>query len=1093
MTQDQAAGPKALLPPPWDWRDGAALAGLVLLAVLLFRFHVLGIGTFVGDSDRLNSYLNLRTFEVRTLQEGASVAWNEYLFMGFGTYGLHYLLPRFDPTLYLEALFPISSLFRVAGYVSLVLLALAGVSAYLFVRDVSYDQFAAFVGSALYALSTFSLVRIAQVDTAYAILIVLPLCLLVLRKIRPGRSPAAVLLLALLLSAMLLGMFLQEVAYVFLVTGAYALFRGIGRRDWRPVVVFGGAALVATVIAAPRIVSILGEVQGLDRTTTMQMTCPCELLRWFDDGLFGRYPEEALSLQNGLNLREGLQIYTSTFAAFLVLIGMLRYRGVLGTFASLLFFAALGLVVGSLFDVRTGLLASGMAIGLLVANAVIVAVVRRRRPAFQRVLDEPDVIFFVLVLALVFAVVLNGTARSILHLAFARMDFTHSRIVIVALLPLVALVAIFLREIFGVDAQHETPRSFARHLAIFLAVAVGLLVLVHGLTALAVAVGLAAAMPPRLGTWVYFLPSRLVQLLVALGLFLVLLLVARLWALFTLSNTATALVIGLRRRATGASGSTGPWQLVGMVFGSVMVLHALAYTDFQMNGAQAWSYPVPFRLNGYFMAPGDRLRPPSWIGLQALAERLETDAYRVALAQDRRELKVIEPPFEPGYAAHLSQFWQLRLVEGYGAGVSQRLASLPWPDETRTLRSLSFSSREHLPWPLLAALNVKYAVVVNEALYYNTAIDEDGHRREARPSDLEILENPLPVAPRHFLAASAVPATPPAAQPPERPDVLRLTATVLGPTFVRLDWIGVPPEDRATTFQIEYTPASETVWRTVGIVGPGGRTHENRDLVAGTTYRFRVTPCRMGTCVQPGAETTVTTAVEGIVPPREVAAHATAPDSVRVEWPSAGPDAWYLIEQRAGETPAWEQIGETPVGVPAWDARGLTSLTPYRYRVRTCTPAGCSVHPPPSAVARAFTPTSGSAAELRGMLADDVTRESRVDGLAAPATFATDGSLDVQYAGDQILARVEPSQDERLLVLNEAYRPGWIARAGATELAIYPTNTVMRGIIVPPGVSEVELRYRPFVTTGTAWSIFGAGFALLAAGWLTLRFIEKRR
>jgi hypothetical protein len=54
---------------------------------------------------------------------------------------------------------------------------------------------------------------------------------------------------------------------------------------------------------------------------------------------------------------------------------------------------------------------------------------------------------------------------------------------------------------------------------------------------------------------------------------------------------------------------------------------------------------------------------------------------------------------------------------------------------------------------------------------------------------------------------------------------------------------------------------------------------------------------------------------------------------------------------------------------------------------------------------------------------------------------------------------VDPSPNARFLVLNEMYHPRWRAFAGGRELEIEPTNLAMRGMLVPPGVTDVQLRF----------------------------------
>ena len=97
--------------------------------------------------------------------------------------------------------------------------------------------------------------------------------------------------------------------------------------DWRPFVALGAAGLVGILLAAPRLGTVAEDFRELSRSASIQSTCPCELLRWLDDGLFGRYPSETLALGNTINLSEGVQLYSSTFAAIAVVALLLRPRG----------------------------------------------------------------------------------------------------------------------------------------------------------------------------------------------------------------------------------------------------------------------------------------------------------------------------------------------------------------------------------------------------------------------------------------------------------------------------------------------------------------------------------------------------------------------------------------------------------------------------------------------------------------------------------------------------------------------------------------------------------------------------------------------
>jgi hypothetical protein len=293
-----------------------------------------------------------------------------------------------------------------------------------------------------------------------------------------------------------------------------------------------------------------------------------------------------------------------------------------------------------------------------------------------------------------------------------------------------------------------------------------------------------------------------------------------------------------------------------LAYGLVALIAAqmIELADFQLSGPQTWTFPHPYADQRPFMAPVTAFRSPSSAAVQAVRTRLETDAYRAVALQDPSGF-----PQNVEFASYLSQFWQLRLIQGYGA-ITSRFHSLPWPDNVANTRSLYFPAGSTLPWELLALLNVKYAIVVNPAVYYNLAGGDPTQAAEATPADIQIAENPLPVAPRQFFARSVRP-------------------------------LGSPPD--------------------------------------------------------------------------------------------------------------------TP------------------------------------------------------LLPRDPARESLVEGITAPATYDVGGRLAVHYDGDRIDVSVDPEAQPRFLVLNEMYYPGWKASADGRELPILPTNIVMRGLIVPPGVAEVQLRFVP--------------------------------
>jgi uncharacterized membrane protein YfhO len=76
-----------------------------------------------------------------------------------------------------------------------------------------------------------------------------------------------------------------------------------------------------------------------------------------------------------------------------------------------------------------------------------------------------------------------------------------------------------------------------------------------------------------------------------------------------------------------------------------------------------------------------------------------------------------------------------------------------------------------------------------------------------------------------------------------------------------------------------------------------------------------------------------------------------------------------------------------------------------------------------------------------------------------------------------------------LLVLADTFYPGWRCFVDGRESKIYPTNYIMRSVLVPPGTHTVEFRYDPLSFK------LGAGVSLVTLvgliGWVTWAMRRK--
>jgi len=777
--------------------DVVAATALAMTGAFLFRHHLLRERVFIGDSDRLNSFLNILIHQVDGIRHGGLAAWDDRMFMGLNAAALVYTFP--NPLTYVAALAPAKDLIWAAGLVSLALFVAAGWAAYTFLKDSCRNVFAAWVGATMYQCSALATLKIAQNDMSFAVLILIPLALLALRRVSRANRIRCLVGLAAVLTSMLYFTFLQKALYALGLIGAYAVYRALWTRSVDPVLIAAGAGTTAMIAAFPRLWTVFRELRWLERPAlayqagsfdslyTYQNIRPREILRWFDDGIFGRFPSEAAALGNNINLHEGLLLYTSTFATLLVLAALVRFKG--------------------------------------------------QWLRLLRFRDE-DAPFHVAALAVTLAVVLVKPATYVVHLAFFGRDFTHARIVVAGLLPMCTLVATVLAAwLGGRELRRVCVRSLAA-LGIVLTTAALVLVAIDSLAhpvhkshpvlldepapylartvvALLLRREITAAPPaPHLMSAIRTTPESVrlawrddageteyrVEMRSDGGEFrdigstrpnvtayIVNDVGARASYTFRLracrrelcspyspevaarpsplggavaGETHPALswlapsevvkvmyatvIFGALILARRLARAAGMRAIVVQLLGFIIAFQAIMYANAQFNGAQTRSGGALFAGGDLlFAAPGDFQRP-SEEARARLALRVERDDFRTVVVCDPRR-------FAAFCAPHISHFWDMRLVDGYSTGIPARLAVLPWPAGILSLRSLTFPSLNELPWDLLALLNVKHALVPTHDWYANR------HDGESSARDVDIVTNPRPVVPRAFFARAVTP------------------------------------------------------------------------------------------------------------------------------------------------------------------------------------------------------------------------------------------------------------------------------------------------------------------------------------------------
>jgi hypothetical protein len=105
-----------------------------------------------------------------------------------------------------------------------------------------------------------------------------------------------------------------------------------------------------------------------------------------------------------------------------------------------------------------------------------------------------------------------------------------------------------------------------------------------------------------------------------------------------------------------------------------------------------------------------------------------------------------------------------------------------------------------------------------------------------------------------------------------------------------------------------------------------------------------------------------------------------------------------------------------------------------------------------------------------------------IDYVEGGPTGRFDASGDLRWSGggDRLSFELTPSPQPRFLVVNEMWAPGWSAEINGHVAPVLPANVAMRGVLVPPGASEVVLIYRSLLWWAWWYTPAAAGVIGLA-------------
>jgi len=775
---------------------------------ILFHSVILGQATLIGNADRLNHMLAFARFHAVQIRAGNFAFWDDLMFGGLDAAALN-----FDPLAFLYALAPPRFFMATTAASVIIQLSLAGVLMHAALRAFGMGRPAAVCAAICYQCSALAILQVTQHDFTFLVLMLSPGAWLAVRSLAPTRRLKPFLgLIGVFVPVAAFG-FLQNAIYVMAFTGLYALWRSVRLRHVGPLATTALAEAVAVLAAGPRILAVLSEKAVLVRSAPpngfgfssifeFQNIRAWEVLRLIADGIFGRFPSEAVQLGNNINLTEGM------------------------------------------------LLGSTAAIAVLALVAVLMLAFPHRHRNFLLNADVPAMAVFTVCGILVIAA---WPVNWLLYALFLKSDLVHARILVAVAFPFTLLAAAALDTLLAPSVSPPSGHSGTKAIvaACALGAAAGLIIpvaspwmapdtifsrlAVNGrqlgpplpeptarptrLTAHRVApdtvdlswtfegnaAGFSINLDAGTSSWnVGFIPppghtARIGTLSPQNGYRFSVRACnttkcfngLSVWVppyapggpdrfssdgeppltqpiahtlprdhMLTLqpSVTLASMLIGggtlflIGFVMLSRSGRALRLPLVAGLIG-LATSNALFIAEGSLNGPHLlWTGERPaFNRGNSMLAPPGDFVPPDARTLAEVKKRLDNGNFRAVALCD-------PTLFHTFCAPHMAHFWNLRLLGGYGPGVPSGLAAFPWPDGIRSMRAMTFTPPpEALPWTLLGLNNVRYAVLVTPGIYRNR-LNAAGGARPAGVEDFTVYENPRPVTPRVFLAAAAKPA-----------------------------------------------------------------------------------------------------------------------------------------------------------------------------------------------------------------------------------------------------------------------------------------------------------------------------------------------
>ncbi|MBN1919602.1 MAG: fibronectin type III domain-containing protein [Anaerolineae bacterium] len=173
-----------------------------------------------------------------------------------------------------------------------------------------------------------------------------------------------------------------------------------------------------------------------------------------------------------------------------------------------------------------------------------------------------------------------------------------------------------------------------------------------------------------------------------------------------------------------------------------------------------------------------------------------------------------------------------------------------------------------------------------------------------------------------------------------------LSATAASAMQINLTWTDA--SNNETGFKIERSANGANGWVEIATVGANVTVYSNTELTCGTPYYYRVRSYNTaGNSAYSNMANATTSACPPTIPaaPTNLSAAAVSTTQINLTWTDASSnESGFKIERSENGTSDWAEIGTVSANVAGYNNTGLTSGTPYYYRVRAYNAAGNSTY-----------------------------------------------------------------------------------------------------------------------------------------------------